>query len=383
MDFRADPEIEQFIEGVRRFRERELAPMEAQFLRDGRLDTETRQTLTQRARDLGFWALDAPEEYGGEGMGVLATCMIAEELYRSPLMFEFGGSPEFALLAGNDEQKNMYIGQRIVTEGKRGSIGFTEPDAGSDLAALRTTATRDGDNWIINGTKTFISHANVADFVIVWATVDPTLGGRGVTCFIVDTGTPGYELSRPIPTMGDDWEPYELTFRDCVVPDTQRLGEIGAGWKIAADQLTHGRAEIAAYNLGIAQASLDLAIDWSKNRVTWGKPLSHRQAIQWMIADSEVELQAARLMVYKAAWMADAGEEIHTEAMAAKLFASEMAQRVTDRCLQIFGGLGYTREVAVQSFYRQARVWRIGHGTTEINRWMIARHLLNLSSRDA
>jgi acyl-CoA dehydrogenase len=382
VDFSIPPELTEFVASVRRFRERELMPLEPEFLRTGRLEPALRIELEQKARRLGFWALDVPEEYGGQGVGLLATCLVAEELYKHPAMFRFGGTPDPALYHGTEEQKRRYLGA-VVNDGAHTCHAFTEPDTGSDLSRIRTTAVRDGENWVINGVKTFISEADIADFVILFATVDPAAGSRGVTCFVVPKDTPGFTLSRPIPTMGDDWEPYELAFTDCVVPDTARIGEVGGGWQIAGAQLTHGRTEIAARQLGIAQRCLDIAIDWARDRVTWGKPLASRQAIQWMIADSEVELQAARLMVYRAAWMADEGHEIQTEAFAAKLYATEMAQRVTDRCLQILGGLGYTKEVPIQSFYRQVRLWRIGHGTAEINRWMIARKLLGPAAKDA
>jgi acyl-CoA dehydrogenase len=382
MDFKIPDEYTMFVETVRRFREQELAPTERQFLLDGKLDLAVRFGLEKNARDQGFWALDVPEEYGGQGMGELAMCLVVEELYKHPAMFGFGGSPDPALYHGTDEQKEKYLLGVIRGEKRGGCVAFTEPNAGSDLAGIRTVAKREGSSWKINGTKTFISEFDRADFVILFAMTDLSAGSRGVTVFLVDKGAPGLTAS-PIPTMGDDWEPYELSFQDCVIPDNQRLSEVGEGWKVAVEQLTHGRTRIAAYQLGIAQRCLDLAIDWAKERVTWGKHLASRQAIQWMIADSEVELQAARMLVYRAAWMADEGVPIENEAMVAKLYATEMSQRVTDRCLQIFGGLGYSRELPIQSFYRQVRVWRIGHGTTEINRWMIARNLLKLSSKDA
>jgi acyl-CoA dehydrogenase len=182
--------------------------------------------------------------------------------------------------------------------------------------------------------------------------------------------------------MGDNWDPHELQFTDCAVPDANRLGEVNGGFAVADYQLTHGRLKIAAFQLGIAARSLEIALDWAKQRTTWGKPISSRQAIQWMLADSEVELEAARLLVYRAGWMADAKQRIRNEAFIAKLYATEMAQRVTDRCIQILGGLGYTRDLPLQSFFRQVRVWRIGHGTSEIHRWMIARNMLGQSSRD-
>ncbi|MQA84276.1 MAG: pilus assembly protein CpaC [Streptosporangiales bacterium] len=379
MDFAVPEELRMLVDAVRQFRERELAPLEHEFLINGDWDVKTRLALEERARELGFWALDVPEAYGGEGLGELAMCLIAEELYKHPAMFEFGGSPEPALYLCNDEQKERFFFPVIRGE-RRSCYAFTEPDTGSDFAGIRTRAERNGDKWVINGRKTFISHVDRADFLILFATTDPSQKARGVTCFLVDKGTPGFEVSRPIPTMGDAWTPYELSFQDCVVPDANRLGEPGGGWAIANHQLSHGRLRIAAYQLGVAARSLDLAVEWAKQRETWGKPIGTRQGVQWMLADSQVELDAARLLVYRAAWMVDQKLATRHEAFVAKLYATEMAQRVTDRCLQIFGGLGYSRELPIQSFYRQVRVWRIGHGTSEIHRWMIARQMLGLSA---
>ncbi|MBT2207910.1 MULTISPECIES: acyl-CoA dehydrogenase family protein [Actinomadura] len=381
MDFSIPAELSMFVDSVRRFRERELMPLEQRFLTEGRFTPQERRDLQERARSQGLWALDVPEEYGGQGMGTLATCLVVEELYKHPGMFEFGGSPEPVLYQADEEQKKRYL--HPVIEGERRSCyAFTEPGTGSDFARITTTAVRDGGDWVINGTKIFISEVDRADFCILFASTDPEAGSRGITCFLVDMGTPGFEVSRPIPTMGDDWEPYELSFTDCVVPDSARLGPVGGGWALASEQLTHGRLKIAAFQLGIAQRCLDMAVEWAKERVTWGKPIATRQGVQWMLADSAVELEAARYLVYRAAWMADEGHTIRNEAFIAKLYATEMAQRVTDRCLQVFGGLGYSKELPIQSFFRQVRVWRIGHGSSEIHRWMIARNLLGLSSRD-
>lgn len=381
MDFCIPDELVSFVDGVRKFRENELMPLERDFLINGRFAPELRTSLEEKGRQQGFWALDVPEEYGGQGIGTLGMCLVAEELYKHPAMFEFGGSAEPILYAGSDDQKRRYL-YPIIHDGRHSCYAFTEPGSGSDFASIRTTAVRDGDNWTINGTKTFISHVDRAEFVILFATVGRDRGSRGITCFLVDKGTPGFTLSRPIPTMGDDWEPHELIFENCVVPDANRLGDIGDGWKLAGRQLIHGRLKIAAYQLGIAQRCIDIAVDWAKQRTTWGKPIASRQAVQWMLADSVVELDAARLLVYRAAWMADEGRPMENEAFMAKLYATEMAQRVTDRCLQILGAMGYSRELPIQSFYRQVRVWRIGHGTSEIHRWMIARNILGLSAHD-
>ncbi|TDE10596.1 acyl-CoA dehydrogenase family protein [Jiangella asiatica] len=381
MDLTIPAELREFVDVVRRFRERELMPLEHEFLLAGRFTAQTRTDLELRARKQGLWALDVPEEFGGQGIGTLGACLVGEELFKHPAMFEFGGSPEPVLYAGTEEQRKRYL-HPIIDGDLRCCYAFTEPSGGSDVAAVRMTATRDGDGWRLRGTKTFISYVERADFVIVFATVDRSLGARGVTCFLVDIGTPGFTVSKPIPTMGDDWDPNELVFEDCVVPDANRLGAVGDGWRLASEQLTHGRLKIAAFQLGIAQRCIDIATDWARQRTTWGRPIASRQAVQWMLADSVTELEAARLLVYRAAWMADEGLPIQNEAHMAKLYATEMAQRVTDRCLQILGGLGYTRELPVQSFYRQVRVWRIGHGTSEIQRWMIARNLLGQSARD-
>lgn len=381
MDYSVPEELAEFVEAVRRFREKELSPLEGEFLRAGKLGAAERGDLELRARELGFWALDVPVEYGGQGLGELGMCLISEELYKHPAMFDFGGSPEPALYFCTEEQKKEYFFP-VIDGTRRSCYAFTEPGTGSDLSAIATRAVLDGDEYVITGSKMFISHADRADFVILFATVDPTAGARGVTAFLVDYDSPGFKVSRAIPTMGDDWEPYELTFDSCRIPVENRLGDAGQGWQIADHQLTHGRLKIAAYNLGIAQRSLDIAIDWAKERTTWGKPIASRQAIQWMIADSAVEFEAARQLVYRAAWLRDQGNEGRFESLAAKLYATEMAQRVTDRCLQILGGYGYSKEVPIQSFFRQVRLWRIGHGTSEIHRWVIARELLGSAAKD-
>jgi acyl-CoA dehydrogenase len=379
VDFTIPEEYVELVAAVRRFREKELMPLEADFLREGRWPNQLRWDLEERGRKAGFWALFAPEEYGGQGVGLLGECLVLEELYKHPAMFQFGGSPAPILYQATDYQKEHFLFP-VIREHKRSCVAFTEPDAGSDLARISTTAARDGGDWIINGTKIFISEADRADYCILFASTQRGSGSRGITCFLVEMDNPGLDLSRSIPTMGDSWEPHELVFRDCRVPDENRLGEVNAAWTIASEQLTHGRVRIAAYQLGIAQRCIDLAVEWAKTRSTWGKPIASRQAIQWMLADSAVELDAARLLVYRAAWAADRGEDIRNQAFIAKLYAVEMSQKVTDRCLQIFGGLGYTRELPIQSFYRQVRVWRIGHGTSEILRWMIARNLLGLAA---
>lgn len=375
MDFALSEELEMVKKNVREFTERELFPLEQEFCLTGHLPLDKRLELERKGRDLGFWALDVPAEFGGAGLGQLAMCVIHEELYRSPLMFEFGGYIEPALYLCNDRQKEKYF-YPIIRGEKKTCYAFTEPGTGSDLARVQTRAVKKGDQWVLNGAKTFISHVDRADFIMVFASTDPGKGSKGITCFLVDKTAPGLQISKPIPTMGDDWDPYTLTFEDCAVPEENILGELNGGFVVADEQLTHGRLKIAAFNVGIGVRCFEMGVRYAKERVTFGQALATRQAIQWMLADSEVELMAARLLVHQAAWLADERRKIRNEAFIAKLYATEMAQRVSDRALQIHGGMGYTREVPIQSFYRQVRVWRIGHGTSEIHRMMIARNLL-------
>ena len=387
MNFGLSPELLELGARTRSFVEDELYPIEQRFLAEGTLSWTERKELAFRGRERGLWALEAPVEVGGAGLSQLALAVVAEELNKSPMMFGplpsemFGGSPEPTLYHCTDEQKERYF-HPVLRGEKFSGYAFTEPGTGSDVSGIQTTAVREGDEWVLNGTKKFIGFADVVDFLMVFASTEPGAGARGVSCFLVDKGTPGFTLARQLATMGDQWAPWELTFDDCRIPVDQLLGPLHGGFALASDQLTHGRLKIAALQLGCAQRSIDLAVERAKTRTTWGKPIGTRQGVQFMLADCEVELQAARLLVYKAAWMADNDQPIRTEAFVAKLYATEMAQRVTDRCLQILGGEGYLRECPVQSFYRQARVWRIGHGTSEIHRWMIARDMLDLKSGD-
>jgi acyl-CoA dehydrogenase len=376
MDFSLSEEARLIREAVRDFTERELFPLERDFCIRGHLPFEKRLELERKGRELGFWALDVPKELGGAGLDQLTMCVINEELYRSPLLFEFGGEVEPALYLCNDEQKDRYF-HPVVRGEKKSCFAFTEPGTGSDFARIQTRAVKKGDRWVINGSKTFITHVDRADFIILFVSTDPGKGAKGISCLLVDKATPGLAMSQPIPTMGDEWAPYTLFFDDCEVPAESLVGEVNQGFAVADHQLTHGRLKIAAFNVGIAVRCLEMAVAYSNERETFGKPIAANQAIQWMLADSEVELMAARLLTHQAAWLADNDKPIRNEAFVAKLYASEMSQRVSDRALQVFGGMGYSRELPIQSFFRQARLWRIGHGTSEINRMMIARNLLN------
>jgi acyl-CoA dehydrogenase len=375
VNFDLPQDIQDLVAIARDFRHELLDPLESQFLRDGNVPWTLRPELQAQARERGLWAIDVPEDHGGLGLGQLAVCAVHEELNQHPMMFEVGGAPEPALYKCAEHQWDRYFAA-VVRGERRSCYAFTEPGTGSDLAAIATTAVRDGPDWVINGRKLFIGLAERVEFVILFASTAPERGAAGVTAFLVDSGTPGYDVVRTIPTMGDAWEPCELSFTDCRVSGEQVLGDVNRGFAGADHQLSHGRLKIASYQLGIAQRCLDMAVDWAQQRTTWGEPIAARQGVQFMLADSAVELDAARLLVYQTAWHADEGRDVRTEAFKAKLFSTEMAQRVTDRCLQIFGGRGYAKDSPIQSFFRQVRLWRIGHGTAEIHRWMIARDLL-------
>ncbi len=375
MNFELPADHRELVDAAREFREERLDPLEADFLRDGNVPWPLRPQLQAEARERGLWAIDVPAEHGGLGLGQLAVCAVHEELNKHPMMFETGGAPEPVLYHCSPDQWERYFAS-VVSGERRSAYAFTEPGTGSDLGGVETTAVRDGEEWVINGRKLFIGLAERVEFLILFASTDPSRGARGISVFLVDSGTPGYEVARTIPTMGDAWEPCELLFEDCRIPGDSLLGPENGGFSIAGEQLSHGRLKIASYQLGIARRCIDLAVAWARERRTWGVPIASRQAIQFMLADSAVELDAAQLLVYRTAWRADQGQDVSVDAFKSKLFATEMAQRVTDRCLQAFGGRGYAKDSPVQSFFRQVRLWRIGHGTAEIHRWMIARDLL-------
>lgn len=376
MDFSIPTDYEPILDVVREYRRRELDPIEKDFLLAGELDKETKLGLLAKAREVGLWALEVPEEEGGAGLSLTAIAMIYAELAQSAVPVHLGGSPEPMLRFATPEQKAKYS-DPVISGEKRSCYAFTEPDAGSDLQGIKTRAIKDGDHWVLNGTKVYITGADVAHYAFVYAVTDPEKRAKGgITCFIVDHDAPGFTLGNRIRTMGDGRDPYELIFQDCRVPEANVLGKLGYAFSMGDEQLTHGRVVLAAMCLGLAERSIAMATEWAKQRKAFGKTISEYQAIQWYLADSLVELEAAKMLVYKAAWLYDQKKPVRTEAHAAKLYAAEMAQRVTDRCIQVLGGIGYTLETPIQSMWRHARVKRIGHGTTEIHRWMIARAML-------
>jgi acyl-CoA dehydrogenase len=378
MDFTLSSEEKMIQQSVREFVRRELMPLEGDVLkneREGRpgLDLEQQRELQEKAKRLGFWGINTPEEYGGANLGSVATCITLMEVGRTFVPFRFGGSADNILYYCNDEQKARYLLPTI--EGTRRScFALTEPGAGSDAGNIRMSAVKHGDEWILNGEKIFITGGNEADFTMVFAVTDKEKGAHGgVTCFLVDREM-GWRSER-IPTMGE-WDPAALIFEDVRVPESHILGELGHGFDLGLRWIGAARWAIPAGAVGACERMLEMSLEHAKNRVTFGQPLAERQAIQWMIADSAVEIEATKWITLRAAWLADRGLDNRHQASMAKLYGANMANRVVDRMLQIHGGMGYTRELPLERWYRQMRVYRIFDGTDEIQRLIIARNLL-------
>ncbi|WP_410613692.1 acyl-CoA dehydrogenase family protein [Amycolatopsis sp. lyj-109] len=378
MDFSLSTEEREVRDWVRTFVQRELIPLEQEVLRRERahqpgLTGEELKDLQLKAKESGFWGVLTPEEYGGMGLSAVMAALLEAELGRTFVPFRFGGAADNILFHANEEQKQTYLLPTISGE-RKSCFAITEPGAGSDAKAIRTTARKDGSDWIINGEKTFITGGNEADFTMVFAITDPEKGANGgVTCFLVDREA-GWK-SEYIDTMGE-WGPASLIFQDVRVPETQILGEEGRGFELAMQWIGQGRYLLPARAIGSCERLISMAIEHANTRETFGQKIAERQAIQWMIADSGVELEALRWLVLHAAWQVDQGlDSRHAQSMA-KLYGGQKANEIVDRVLQIHGGMGYTRELPVERWYRELRLLRIYEGTDEIQRRTIARNLL-------
>ncbi|PRY30979.1 acyl-CoA dehydrogenase family protein [Umezawaea tangerina] len=378
MDFALDEEQKEIRDWVRTFVRKEIIPLEPEVLRRERanqpgLTSEELDALQQKAKKAGFWGVQTPTEYGGMGMGAVMTALIEAELGRSFVQFRFGGNADNILYHGNAEQKERYLLPTISGE-RKSCFAITEPGAGSDAKAIRTSARKDGAEWVVNGEKTFITGGNEADFVMVFAVTDKEKGANGgVTCFLVDRDM-GWK-SEPIPTMGQ-WGPAALVFEDVRVPEENVLGEVGQGFAMAMQWIGAGRYLLPARAIGSVERLVDMAIEQANSRVTFGQPIAEYQAIQWMIADSAVEIEALRWLVLHAAWLVDQGADSRQAQSMAKLYGGVKANEIVDRVLQIHGGMGYTRELPIERWYRELRLLRIYEGTDEIQRRTIARNLL-------
>jgi acyl-CoA dehydrogenase len=379
MDLSLSDEEREIRDWVRTFVTREVMPLESTVLERERrnergLTREELRALRAKAKESGFFGVQTPEEYGGMALGAVMTALVEAELGRSFVPFSFGGDADNILYSANDEQQERYLLPTINGD-KISCFAITEPGAGSDARNIRTTAVRDGDEWVINGEKTFITGGDVADFCMVFAVTNKELGANGgVTCFLV--GREAGWQSAPIPTMGE-WGPASLSFQDVRVPHSAILGEEGRGFELAMRWIGKGRYLLPARALGACERLVEMGMDHARNRVTFGSPIAERQAIQWMIADSAVEIEALRWLVLSAAWQVDHDIDSRQSQSMAKLYGGVKANEIVDRVLQMHGGMGYTRELPIERWYRELRVLRIYEGTDEIQRRTIARNLLS------
>ena len=383
MDFDTNEEQRLVIDTVRRFVREEILPLEADLDPDAsELEPSDRDRLVAKTKAMGFYGLDIPEEYGGPGIDIVTRTLMAIEMSQhraglyAPCYGVFGGAGLAQLYEANDDQKERYLYPTLRGE-KRGFFGLTEPSGGSDPArAIRTTAVRDGDDWILNGEKTFISGADKAQFGLIFARNDAAMGRSGITCFIVDTDTPGFRVRRVIHTLRSSHYATEIELQNARVPSRNVLGEVGGGFAIAADRVSRQRIPYAAGCIGLAIRAQEMAIEWARVRQTFGDVLASRQAIQWMIVDNEVDIRTARWFTLAAAHRASRGLPFRTEAAMAKLVATEGSARVVDRSMQIHGGYGMTKDLPLERWWRELRIRRIGEGPNEVQRLIIARDLL-------
>jgi len=365
---------------VRRFMKKEVAPLEATLEHDAyEVDSALLEPLQAKAKAAGLWCFRTPEAFGGAGLSLLGQAVTAEETAKCrmgayvPGCGAFGADPPNAIFNGTPFQIEKYA-KPAVERGKKIFVAISEASGGSDPArSISTQARRSGDKYVLNGSKMWITAAGKADWGLVFARTGEVGQRGGISCFIVDGETPGM-TARPVKTIRS-YSPFEVTFVDAEVPVENRLGEEGQGFSICEKWLVEGRVPYAAATLGIAQAAMDIAVDWSRERQTFGSKLADKQAIQWMLANSEIELRAARLLVYQAAWKGDLGQDMKLEASIAKVFATETAGRIVDRCVQILGGMGVAAELPLERWYRELRIKRIGEGPSEVQRMVVARHL--------
>lgn len=380
MNFQLTEEQEMFRQAVRAFAEKELKPRAHHVDETGEFNWEA----VRKMGPLGLLGLAAPEEYGGAGVDSVSAAIAIEELGRGCGSTALSVAAHNGLcctpltLFGTHEQKEKWL--RPLAEGRAGlgALALTEPGAGSDLGGgVRTRAVKDGDHWVINGSKMWCTNASIADIIIVLCRTNPEAGKRGLSLIVVPTNTSGLIIGPPEKKMGLRGSPtHALTFQDCRVPLENLLGEEGRGLPEALATLDHGRIGIAALAIGLAQAAFEEAVRYAKERQAFGVPIAQHQAIQWMLADAATGIDAARLLTYRAAWLRGQGRPFTKEAAMAKLFASEVAERVCFHAIQIHGGYGYSAEFPVERIYRDQRLMTIGEGTSEVQRMVIARHVL-------
>src|ERR671917_2735596 len=379
MHFELTEEQQQIKMSVREFAEGEIAPHVMEWDESQHFPIE----LWPKLADLGLTGVLFPEEYGGAGMGYVEYATIIEELSRVDGSVGISVAAHNSLCSnhiymfGTEEQKQKYLVPLAKGE-KLGAWGLTEPSAGSDASGTRTTAVRQGDSWVVNGSKNFITHAIHGDTCVAMASTDRALRSKGITAFIFEKGTKGFGPGKKEDKLGlRASETASVIFEDCVIPDENRLGDEGLGFIHSMQVLDGGRISIAALALGIAQGAYESAIRYSKERQQFGQPISNFQAIQFKLADMATQIEAARLLTYRAAWLKDQNRKTTKESSMAKLYASEVSVRVSEEAIQIHGGYGYTKDYPPEKFWRDSKLCTIGEGTSEIQRLVIAKQLLN------
>jgi alkylation response protein AidB-like acyl-CoA dehydrogenase len=382
----SDEETAMIRETVAKFVDRELIPLEPHYLKSKlpgsdhpELTVEQKQRLRTVSKDLGLWGLDAPEDLGGYDLPTRTMAAVHEELGRTCVPFVLPpDSPNLRMLqaVGTTAQKTKYLQPYI--EGRMSSaIAISEPGAGGDPAAMKTRAVLEGDQWVLNGRKIWISNARAADFIIVMARVGNDARQGGITSFIVEKGTPGFIIEREIPMLGGG-STYEIVFEDCRIPVDSVLGEVGKGYAPMQLRLRTRRLEMGSTCIGIARRALDMLCEHARQRETFGVKLADRQAIQWWIADISTRMHACRLMVRDAADKSDRGEDVRHEASMIKVFATEMAYESCDHAMQTLGALGMTLELPLNALWQKARLMRMYEGPSEVHRQSIARRVLGL-----
>jgi acyl-CoA dehydrogenase len=368
-------------EQVRRFVRDELLPIEQRIDPDApEIPPEDYERLSARTKAAGLWCLGVPEAYGGGGLDTFSMSVVLEEMSQhrmglyNPGGGVFGRPPAPFIFGGSREQIERYA-IPAVRNGTHTFFAITEPSGGSDPAgAIQARGVKQGDHWVLNGTKIFISRADIAEWGVVFVRTDRAKGRQGISAFIVEKGTPGF-TARPFRTIRTAAVPCEVSLEDCRVPAENLVGEEGRGLDLALGGLVRQRFPYSACNLGVAVAAHRMAVEHARHRETFGVKLSQRQAIQWMLVDAEVEIRAARWLIWEGAWKADRGEDARVEASIAKLYSSEVLGRVVDSAVQVHGGYGVSKEFPLERWYREARVRRIGEGPSEVQRMVVARSL--------
>ncbi|UCE21558.1 MAG: acyl-CoA dehydrogenase family protein [Candidatus Aminicenantes bacterium] len=379
MDFLLTNEQEILRDSIRKFAEKEIQP----HIKESDEKGEWPEALTNKLGEMGLLGIIIPSEFSGAGYTNVDYVIILEEISRVDPSVGLVVAAHNSLcsnhinLFGNEEQKKNYL-TRLASGQTLGAWGLTEPEAGSDAASLRTKAVKDGNHWVLNGTKRFITNGSLAEIHVVIAATDPGKGRKGISAFILEKGMKGFSPGKKEDKLGiRSADTSELILEDVRVPAENMLGEEGEGYKQAMAILDGGRVSIAGFSLGIAAGALEASLKYAKERIQFDQPIANFQAIQWMLADGFTELEAARLLTFKAAFIEDQGKKVPKESAMAKLFASELAVKSSSMAVQIFGGYGFTKEYPAEKFYRDSKLATIGEGTSEIQRWIIAQKVLS------